>query len=91
MTLKIYLKGCQIFTKYSEIIKSMPDTFKEAEARGQINQLLSNQIHIHYLSQCHGLYLLLYDKFRNIYFGKEPHYISGTKIMCPFKYQLLCI
>ena len=41
----------------------MPDTFKEAEARGQINQLLSNEIHIHYLSQCHGLYLLLYDKF----------------------------
>ena len=24
----------------------MPDTFKEAEVDGQINQLLSNQIHI---------------------------------------------
>ena len=44
----------------------MPDTFKEAEAHGQINQLLSNQIQIHCLIQCHGLCLSLYDKFQNI-------------------------
>ena len=69
----------------------MPDTFKKAEAHGQINQLLPNQIHIRCLTQCHGLCLSLYDKFRNIYLDKEPHYISWTKIVCPFEYQVLCI
>ena len=44
----------------------MPDTFKEAEVDGQINQLLSNQIHIHCLIQCHGLCLSLYDKLKNL-------------------------
>ena len=69
----------------------MPDIFKEAEVHGQINQLLSNQIHIHCLIQCHGFCLSLYDKFWNIYLGKEPHYIPSIKIVCPFKYQVLCI